>query len=307
MRGHVVPARHSHREASAPSSAVVSPGGVVSPARATGSTPSTAWYRPVAALAAAALAAGGLTLVAPSGAQAAAAPVTGTISAASAASLADLVGSVGSIGTASTASTEAQFVVKINAARAAAGLRGYVVRSDLAAVAEGQAQRMAASNRLYHNPNLASEVRNYRWAGENVGYGPDVDALHNAFMASPSHRSNILDHDFTEVGLGAVWSEGRLWVAEVFREPTGASVATIQVEATKARASTQASRATTRPTLHYGQRSGWVKSVQYRLGVIRTGYFGPLTKAAVQRFQRSHRVKVTGVVNSATWRAMGFH
>jgi peptidoglycan hydrolase-like protein with peptidoglycan-binding domain len=241
----------------------------------------------------------------------------------------------------SEASVEAQFVAKINAARAAAGLRGYAVRDDLAAVAEAQARRMAAQNRLYHNPNLASEVRNYRWAGENVGYGPGVDVLHEAFMESSGHRSNILDRDFTQVGLGAVWAGDRLWVAQVFREPTEQAAGGVQVAAAQAGArslqpaaasshparaakvtaeelrAARAARAKAvrpmpgtllreRPRLQYGQRSAWVTSVQRRLGVPQTGYFGTATKQAVSRFQRGFGLAVTGRVNLDTWRAMGW-
>ena len=78
---------------------------------------------------------------------------------------------------------------------------------------------MAAANRLYHNPNLATDVKNYAWAGENVGYGPDLVTLHQAFMNSPEHRANILSTRFTEIGIAVVAKDGVLWVAEVFRRP----------------------------------------------------------------------------------------
>ncbi len=119
------------------------------------------------------------------------------------------------------ASSGSSFVSLINSSRAAAGLRPYVVRSDLTAVAQAQAQRMASSGKLYHNPHLATDVKNFAWVGENVGYGPGVVALHNAFMNSSGHRANILDHQFTEVGVGLVQVGATLWVAEVFRQPSG--------------------------------------------------------------------------------------
>jgi hypothetical protein len=115
------------------------------------------------------------------------------------------------------------FVAAINGARANAGLPGLAVAGDLAAVAQGQAQRMAASGTLYHNPNLATEVKNYRLAGENVGYGPSTSAIHAAFMASPPHRANILNTHYTQVGVGVVVDGGGVtWVAEVFRQPLSA-------------------------------------------------------------------------------------
>src|SRR5437868_317297 len=62
-----------------------------------------------------------------------------------------------------------RFVADTNAARAAAGLPVYAYADDLAAVAQGQAERMAARSDVYHNPNLGSEVSGWKKAGENVG------------------------------------------------------------------------------------------------------------------------------------------
>jgi hypothetical protein len=122
---------------------------------------------------------------------------------------------------AQASSTDGQFFSLTNASRAANGQPAYVWRSDLASVAYGQAARMASSGKLYHNPNLATDVRNYSFAGENVGYGPTVSAIENAFINSPEHRANILDRDFTEVGVGSVTVNGRIWVSVVFRKPLG--------------------------------------------------------------------------------------
>ena len=43
-------------------------------------------------------------------------------------------------------------------------------------------------------------------------------------MNSPDHRAQILDSGYTQMGVGtAVGDDGTIWVAEVFRTPTGAS------------------------------------------------------------------------------------
>jgi hypothetical protein len=79
---------------------------------------------------------------------------------------------------------------------------------------------MASSGSLYHNPSLTSDVSNWQAVGENVGEGPNVDDIHTAFMNSPEHRANILDHDFTQVGVGvSVDKNGIIWVTEDFRQP----------------------------------------------------------------------------------------
>lgn len=121
---------------------------------------------------------------------------------------------------ASNSSMEAQFVSKMNAAREANGLRPYTVSSDLVSIARQHSDAMASKGELYHNPSLTSEVQNWQAVGENVGDGPTVSDIHTAFMNSPEHRANILDHDYTQVGVGVtVDKNGQVWVTEDFRQP----------------------------------------------------------------------------------------
>ena len=120
----------------------------------------------------------------------------------------------------STYSMESEFIAKVNAARAANGQQAYVVESDLTSVARQHSADMARQQSLYHNPNLTTQIPNWQAVGENVGEGPTVDDIATAFMNSPEHRDNILDHDFTQIGVGvSVDSNGIVWVTEDFREP----------------------------------------------------------------------------------------
>lgn len=127
-------------------------------------------------------------------------------------------------GTARAADTgaEAAFVAAVDQERASAGLPGLTVADDLVAVARRHAVRMADSDDLHHNPNLTGEVAGWQKVGENVGRGPGVDVIHQAFMDSPAHRANVLDADWIEVGVGVEVRDGRLWVAQVFRQPAAA-------------------------------------------------------------------------------------
>lgn len=61
-----------------------------------------------------------------------------------------------------------------------------------------------------------------------------------------------------------------------------------------------------RPILRRGDSSTWVSALQAALGVQpNTGYFGPITFRAVKDFQAANGLPVTGVVDQATWRALG--
>jgi hypothetical protein len=118
---------------------------------------------------------------------------------------------------------EAAFVSQINQERAANGLPALASSGDLAAVARQHSARMADQDHLHHNPNLGGHVSGWEKVGENVGRGPDVGAIHRAFMASSGHRRNILDAEFTQVGVGVVVRGNTVWVTEVFRLPAGAA------------------------------------------------------------------------------------
>jgi peptidoglycan hydrolase-like protein with peptidoglycan-binding domain len=175
---------------------------------------------------------------------------------------------------------------RLNGARSDQGLPSLATRSDLVTVARAQAARMADSGTLYHNPNLTTDVTNWRWVGENVGYGPDALTVHVAFMQSAPHRANILDRDYTEIGIGAVVVNGRVWVAEVFRRPmriTTSSVATFS------------------HVLHYGSTGAAVRRVQGRLNLRQTGYYGTYTRSAVSRFQKGQGWTGHGNVGPKTW------
>ena len=114
---------------------------------------------------------------------------------------------------------EQHFTKMLNHARTSRHRPRLSTHAALTRVARQQARRMADTETLYHNTNLTSDVRNWRFVGENVGYGPDSSTIHAAFMSSTPHRANILDRDYTQVGVGAVVRDGRVWVAEVFRRP----------------------------------------------------------------------------------------
>jgi hypothetical protein len=75
---------------------------------------------------------------------------------------------------------------------------------------------MMNQDHLHHNPNLASVTSGWEALAENVGVGPDVARLHEAFMESDGHRRNILGN-YNYVGVGVVReSETKIWVTVVF-------------------------------------------------------------------------------------------
>jgi hypothetical protein len=77
---------------------------------------------------------------------------------------------------------------------------------------------MAGGAGLSHNPNLASQIGNWRSLGENVGTGSDVATIEAALEASPHHYQNMVDPNFQYVGVGVVEAGGTIWVTEDFKQ-----------------------------------------------------------------------------------------
>jgi hypothetical protein len=144
----------------------------------------------------------------------------------------------------------ASFTYQINRSRAAAGRPRLAYSSALTSVAAGWAMAMARSNRLAHNPHLATSVRGWHFLGENVGVGYSVSSLEGAFWASSEHRANMLDRDYSRLGVAVVDVSGKLWVVEDFELPMGAKPAPapshLQHQATHATASRTAVRTPSR-------------------------------------------------------------
>jgi hypothetical protein len=119
-------------------------------------------------------------------------------------------------GAVASPSQESDFVSRINAERSARGLRSVVVKSDLVAVARAWSDHMAAEGVISHDPNLPDEVSGWTALGDNVGKGPTVSSVHEAFMNSDAHRLIIVDPRFNQVGVGVTQAGDLIYVTEVF-------------------------------------------------------------------------------------------
>lgn len=121
-----------------------------------------------------------------------------------------------------TASEETQFVALVNDARVTAGLGPLSVYADLVDDARRHTGDMISQGTIFHSSNaqLAAATSGWSLLGENVGMGPDPDVLQAAFMASPTHKANILGA-FDRVGVGAERApDGTLFVTVMFMQTT---------------------------------------------------------------------------------------
>lgn len=120
-----------------------------------------------------------------------------------------------------TADLDTEFVALLNDERVAAGLNALVPYADLVDDAAMHTSAMLASGDIYHSSDLTKFTSGWQSIGENVGYGPNVPKLHKAFMASPTHRANIMG-DYDRVGIASqVDSNGRIYVTVLFMKTLG--------------------------------------------------------------------------------------
>lgn len=125
-------------------------------------------------------------------------------------------------------SEEAEFVSLINQSRASAGLAPLSVHNDLVVGARTHTGRMIPTGTIFHSTSeqLSAVTSGWLVLGENVGKGGSTSSLHNAFMASPSHKANILG-DYDRVGVGVGHDDGgKIYVTVLFMKSKSAPAPT---------------------------------------------------------------------------------
>jgi uncharacterized protein YkwD/ribosomal protein L24E len=128
-----------------------------------------------------------------------------------------------------TGTTRADVAVKdlfsrVNAERARRGLPALSWDPTLASYASRWSANMGAYG--FRHSNIGSLLGAYNYVGENIaqgGAGVTAGSLHDAWMHSDGHRSNILAPGFTRVGIGVYCrSDGSLWTTQDFARPVAA-------------------------------------------------------------------------------------
>ena len=126
--------------------------------------------------------------------------------------------------TAQTGSFQQQVVDLVNQERAKHGLSPLQMKQDLNSVAQMKAQDMTDKKYFSHtSPTYGSPFDmmkkhgiSYLAAGENIAMGQKTPAqVVQDWMNSPGHRANILNSNFTEIGVGVSNSyngNGYIWV-----------------------------------------------------------------------------------------------
>ncbi len=111
----------------------------------------------------------------------------------------------------------------VNKARNENGLSSLTLNSSLSNVAQKKAEDMKNNNYFSHtSPTYGSPFDmiksfgiNYKTAGENIAMGQKTaEEVFNAWMNSSGHRANILNKNFTQMGIG--YTSGNTYWSQIF-------------------------------------------------------------------------------------------
>lgn len=105
----------------------------------------------------------------------------------------------------------AEVLILVNKERALAGVPALKLHKGVQDLAVAKSKDMADNNYFDHksptlgmyNNQLDRSGISYRSAGENIAAGQGTPAaVMKSWMDSPGHRSNILNSDYTHIGIG---------------------------------------------------------------------------------------------------------
>lgn len=107
----------------------------------------------------------------------------------------------------------------INAYRRKEGLKALSLDKKASAAAQSKAEDMAAKNYFSHiSPTYGTPSQmlkdfgiSYGYMGENIAKGASAAETVKAWMNSKGHRDNILNQNFTKIGVGYYQSK-KIWV-----------------------------------------------------------------------------------------------
>jgi uncharacterized protein YkwD len=128
-------------------------------------------------------------------------------------------------------SQEQAIVDLVNQQRQLAGLAPLQVDSRLVQAAQIHSRDMAQLGQMEHTlpgavlPGLVDRAGyvnyNYSYLGENIAFNyPDDDSVMTAWMNSSGHRANILNPNFTQIGVGIVTDgKGEPYYTQEFGRP----------------------------------------------------------------------------------------
>lgn len=120
---------------------------------------------------------------------------------------------------------EMELVNLVNRARTEQGLNPLAIDQELTAVSRAHSEEMFRLGYFAHTSPVTGNSGDrlnaagvtYLVAGENLAYAPSVATAHTRLMNSPDHFVNIMNPNFTRIGIGIIQAENRgLMITQTF-------------------------------------------------------------------------------------------
>ncbi len=119
---------------------------------------------------------------------------------------------------------EQHLATMINGSRTQAGLQPFVIDSRLSKVSRSHSHDMASNWFFGHNSPTTGDVFNrlrnakiaYRSASQSIAYVRSPQAAHTSIMGCQLNRGNVLNQQFTHVGVGIIRIGHQMMVTETF-------------------------------------------------------------------------------------------
>lgn len=115
-------------------------------------------------------------------------------------------------------SEQQQGIDAMNKDRAAHGVPGAIRHDMLQRKAQAWAEHLAGQNSLSHSKLSDGISGCWRSLGENVGFGPSIGHIQQAYMKSPAHKANILNGKFNYAAVGVAHRGDMVFTVQVFMQ-----------------------------------------------------------------------------------------
>jgi uncharacterized protein YkwD len=161
----------------------------------------------------------------------------------------------------------AELLAQTNAERTQAGLSPLTISSRLSTAAAGKAQDMFDRQYWAHNaPDgtapwhfITDTGYSYTKAGENLAQGfNSTSAVTAAWMASPTHRDNLMNPDYAEIGLavldGNYGGRATTLIVAMYATPTNAVLAPPNTNAATTLGATETTLSSTETSATLGEQ-----------------------------------------------------
>jgi hypothetical protein len=115
---------------------------------------------------------------------------------------------------------ESILINSVNTQRVVRGLPELTINDELTDLSLQWSKVLATNGALSHSDLVTGVTQTWKKLGENVGSGSSASMVAAALVTSPTHFANMIDPDFTMIGVGVTVSDNVIYVVQKFIQPS---------------------------------------------------------------------------------------